>query len=616
MEIRIWSLFGIWDFRGYSFCRTGFSKPIRTDRVDEMTKQFAFKGASDMPTISISFGNMDWNKTGAWRSQRPFYEDKTPPCSAACPLGNDIVAFIRKIAEGDLEGSWNLIKEENPFPGVCGRVCFHPCEAKCNRGKYDEPIAVHALERFVADFASNLSERAEKVPGARKGKIAIVGSGPAGWSCAYHLARLQYDVTVFESSSLTGGMLRMGIPSYRLPRGVLDQEISRIVALGVEIRTGNAFGEDLSLDGLRDYQAIFIATGAHRSRSLHIPGEKGKSVLSGIGLLRKINLAKNGKLGNKIAIIGGGNTAVDVARSVIRMGKKATILYRRSKEEMPAFEDEIAEAMEEGVKMRYLVNPIRIQQKGSLKRLECLRMELGEKDETGRRRPVPIPDSNFFIEADSAIIAAGEEIEVSFLPKGMERKEGIVLTTRDGSTGIKGIFAGGDLTSNQRTVAHAIGSGKKAALAIDCYLKGKDSEEAIREILIGGGPSLSIFRYLHPEERSRSPHVVTFEELNTDYFEPSGKQKESKSLAKKRIKGFEEVTSTLTEGSALREAERCFSCGTCNECENCYVFCPDASVIKTGEMFSRQVDYDFCKGCGICLSECPRGAISFKEEAR
>ena len=581
-----------------------------------MAEQIVFKGVSDMPTISISFGNMDWNKTGAWRSQRPFYEDKTPPCSAACPAGNDIVAFIQKIALGDFEGSWNVIKEENPFPGICGRVCFHPCEAKCNRGKYDEPIAIHALERFVADLASNLNEKIEKVPGARKGKIAIVGSGPAGLSCAYHLARLQYDVTVFESSSSAGGMLRMGIPSYRLPRDVLDQEISRIVALGVEIRTGIAFGENLSLDGLRDYQAIFIASGAHRSRSLQIPGEKGKDVLSGLGLLRKINLAQKGKLGNRIAIIGGGNTAIDVARSVIRMGKKATILYRRSKEEMPAFEDEIVEAIEEGVKIKYLVNPIRIQQRDSLKRLECLRMELGEKDETGRRRPVPVPNSNFFIEADSVTIAAGEEIEVSFLPKGVERKEGIVLTRRDGSTGIKGIFAGGDLTSNQRTVAHAIGSGKKAALAIDCYLKGKDSEEAIRQILIGEGPSLSTFRYLHPEERKMNPHVVAFEELNTDYFEPSKRQKESKGLVKKRIRGFEEVTSTLTEECAVKEAERCFSCGTCNECENCYVFCPDTSVIKTGEMFSRQVDYDFCKGCGICLSECPRGAISLKEEAR
>ena len=569
-----------------------------------------------MPMISISFGHMDWNKTGAWRAQRPFYEDKTPPCSAACPVGNDIVGFIQRMTEGDFEGAWNLIKEENPFPGICGRVCFHPCESKCNRGAYDEPIAIHALERFVSDFASNSNKKIKKVPGVRKGKIAVIGSGPAGMSCTYHLAKLGYDVTVFESSSLAGGMLRTGIPPYRLPKDVLDREISNIAELGVEFRMGMPFGENLKLEDLKNYQAIFIATGAHQSRGLHIPGEGGKSVLSGLDLLKKINLSKKVKLGDKIAVIGGGNTAIDVARSVIRMGKKAIILYRRSKEEMPAFEDEIVDAIEEGVKIRYLVNPIRIQQKDSMKRLECLRMELGEKDESSRRRPVPISNSNFFIEADNVIIAAGEEIEVSFLPKGMEKREGIVLTQRDGSTGIKGIFAGGDLTSNQRTVAHAIGSGKKAALAIDCYLKGKDSEEALRQILIGEGPSISIFRHLHPEERRMNPHVVTFEELNTDYFEPSKRRRESKGVVKKRIKGFGEVTSGFTDGSALEEAERCFSCGTCNGCENCYVFCPDASIMKTEEVFSRQMDYDFCKGCGICFSECPRGAISLKEEAR
>ncbi len=581
-----------------------------------MSKLLNFKGASEMPMISVSFGNMEWNKTGAWRAQRPFYEDKTPPCSAACPAGNDIVAFIQRTAEGDFERAWGLIKEENPFPGVCGRVCFHPCESKCNRGVYDEPIAIHALERFVSDYASTLNKKAEGAPGARKGKIAIIGSGPAGMSCAYHLAKLHYEVTVFESSPSAGGMLRIGIPSYRLPKDVLDREISEIQALGVEIRTGIPFGEKLERDDLRDYQAIFIATGAYRGRGLNIPGEKGKSVLGGLDFLKRINFGNRVRLGDKIAIIGGGNTAIDAARSVLRMGKKATILYRRSKEEMPAFEDEIVEAMEEGVKIRYLVNPIRIREKDDMKRLECLRMELGEKDESGRRRPVAIPNSSFVIEVDTVIVAAGEEVEVSFLPKGIENRDGIILTRRDGSTGLKGIFAGGDLASTQRTVAHAIGSGKKAALAIDCYLQGEDSEEAIRQILIGEGPSLSIFRHLHPEERPMNSHVVTFEELNADYFQTSKRNEEHRELAKKRIKGFEEVTSAFEEDKALREAERCFSCGTCNGCENCYVFCPDASIMKTEDIFSHQVDYDFCKGCGICFSECPRGAISLKEEAR
>ena len=307
---------------------------------------------------------------------------------------------------------------------------------------------------------------------------------------------------------------------------------------------------------------------------------------------------------------------MDVARSVIRLGKKATILYRRSREEMPAFEEEIVEALEEGVKIRYLVNPIGIKEKDGLKRLECLRMRLGEKDESGRRRPEPIPNSSFFIDADSIIVAAGEEIETSFLPKGIERREGIVLTRMDGRTDIEGIFAGGDVATTQRTVAYAIGSGKKAALAMDCYLKGKNSEEAIHQILIGEGPSLSIFRYLNPGEGPRNSHIVDFEELNMDYFETSKREKEEKRPLRERRKEFGEVTSTFTEESALREGERCFSCGNCNECENCYIFCPDASILmREGKIF-HQVDYDFCKGCGVCFVECPRRAISLEEEAR
>ena len=581
-----------------------------------MSKQIQFKGASEMPEISISRGNMEWNKTGAWRTQRPFYEDKTPPCSAACPAGNDVVGFIQKISQEDFEGASNILHNENPFPGVCGRVCFHPCETKCNRGSYDEPIAIHSLERFVADYGARLSKKIEKISPRQEGRTAIIGSGPAGMSCAYHLARLGYQVTVFESLPVAGGLLRMGIPPYRLPRDVLDREISAIESLGVEIRTGVPIGEEIRIEDLKNYQAVFVATGAHLSRRLDIAGERGRGVFSGLDLLKRINFQKKAKIGDRVAIIGGGNTAIDVARSAVRLGKKATILYRRAKEEMPAFEEEVSEALEEGVKIRYLVNPIRIEQKDGLKRLECVKMVLGEKDESGRRRPVPIPNSRVIIEADSVIIAAGEEIEVSCLPQEIGKREGIVLTQSDGRTTAEKIFAGGDLASNQRTVAHAIGSGKKAAVAIDAYLRGIDSEEALRSILIGNGPSISVLRYLEPEENPRTPHVVTFDELNLDYFEHARREGASKISPRERIKGFGEVTSTLTEEAALAEAGRCFSCGTCNECENCYVFCPDAAILRMGDAISHEVDYDFCKGCGICFTECPRRAISLKEEAR
>jgi 2-oxoacid:acceptor oxidoreductase delta subunit (pyruvate/2-ketoisovalerate family) len=587
-----------------------------------MGNQIAFHRESEMPYIPVSQGDMTWNRTGTWRTQRPFYEDKTPPCNAACPAGNDIVSFILKMAQGDFAGAWDLIREENPFPGVCGRVCFHPCEQKCNRSSFDDPIAIHALERFAADFASHLpSQKANllrRTRGSKKKgeKVAIIGAGPAGMSCAYHLARLHYDVAVFESLPFAGGVLRTGIPSYRLPREVLDRELLAIEAMGVKLKTGMPMGPELKMEDLKGYGAIFIATGTHKSRQLHVPGERSRNVSSGLELLKAINLGREVESGQRVAVIGGGNTAIDVARALIRLGKDPVILYRRSREEMPAFEEEVVEAIEEGVELRFLVNPIRVWDKKEIKKLECCRMKLAEKDETGRRRAVPVPDSKFFLEADQVIIAAGEEVDLSFLPRGMKKKEGMVLTQTDGGTSVNGIFAGGDFASRERTVAHAIGAGKRSAIAIDCYLRKEDPEKVLQSLLVGDGPSVSIFPRFHPGERIRASHVVTFEELNLDYFEKAKRVEEGKYLLPERTKGFFEVTSSLNERTALEEAGRCFNCGTCNECETCYTFCPDASILKGVKALSHQVDYDYCKGCGICFVECPRKAISLKEEEK
>jgi 2-oxoacid:acceptor oxidoreductase delta subunit (pyruvate/2-ketoisovalerate family) len=587
-----------------------------------MGNQIAFHRESEMPYIPVSQADMTWNRTGTWRTQRPFYEDKTPPCNTACPAGNDIVSFILKMAQGDFIGAWDLIREENPFPGVCGRVCFHPCEQKCNRGSFDDPIAIHALERFAADFASHLPSQKANLLGRARGskkkgeKVAIIGAGPAGMSCAYHLARLHYDVTVFESLPFAGGVLRTGIPSYRLPREVLDRELLAIEAMGVKLKTGMPMGLELKMEDLKGYDAIFIATGAYKSRQLHIPGERSRNVSSGLELLKAINLGQEVVSGQRVAVIGGGNTAIDAARALIRLGKDPVILYRRSREEMPAFGEEVVEAIEEGVELRFLVNPIRVWDEKGIKRLECLRMKLAEKDETGRRRAVPVPDSKFFLEAEQVIIAAGEEVDLSFLSRGIKKKEGIVLTQTGGRTSVKGIFAGGDFASRERTVAHAIGAGKRSAIAIDCYLRKEDPEKVLQSLLVGDGPSVSIFPRFHPGERIRAPHVVTFEELNLDYFEKAKRVEEGKYLFPERTKGFFEVTSSLTERTALEEAGRCFNCGTCNECEACYTFCPDASILKGAKALSHQVDYDFCKGCGICFVECPRKAISLKEEEK
>jgi NADPH-dependent glutamate synthase beta subunit-like oxidoreductase len=587
-----------------------------------MANPIQFNHESEMPYIPVSLGDMAWNKTGTWRTQRPFYEDKTSPCNAACPAGNDIVSFIARIVQGDFEGAWDVIREENPFPGICGRVCFHPCEAKCNRGSFDEPIAIHTLERFVADFASHLpgqkvdSLRKGKHPGKKKERIAVIGAGPAGMSCAYHLARLHYEATVFESLPFAGGVLRTGIPSYRLPREVLDRELAAIEALGVRVKTEVRIGQETDWEDLKGYDATFIATGAHQSRRLHIPGERSRRVSNGLEFLKAINLGHEVQIGPRVAIVGGGNTAIDVARALIRLGKNPTILYRRSREEMPAFEEEVIEALEEGVEFRFLVNPVRIRDEKGTQRLECLRMKLGERDETGRRRAVPVQDSHFFLEVDHTIIAAGEEIDVSFLPRGIRKREGIVFTHTGGRISLNGTFAGGDLASKERTVAHAIGSGKKSAVAIDCYLRKDNPERALQSLLVGHGPSISVFPHFHPGERIRSAHVVAFDELNLDYFEQAKRVEETQYLLPERTRGFFEVTSSLTERTALEEAGRCFTCGTCNECETCYAFCPDASILKGIKALSHQVDYDFCKGCGICFVECPRQAISLKEEEK
>lgn len=587
-----------------------------------MGKQIVLQRESEMPDLPLSLGDMEWNKTGTWRTQRPYYENKTPPCNAACPAGNDIVSFVLKAGEGDFEGAWNLIREENPFPGVCGRVCFHPCEGKCHRGTFDEPIAIHALERFVSDFASHLpGQKIEglkwsKIPKKGREKVAVIGAGPAGMTCAYHLARLHYEVTVFESLPFSGGLLRTGIPSYRLPREVLDRELAAIEALGVKVKTGVPVGPVMKLEDLRDYGAVFIAAGAHRSRRLRIPGERRQPVLSGLRFLQTIHLGEEVEVGLRVAVIGGGNTAIDVARSLIRMGKRPIVLYRRTREEMPAFEEEVLEALEEGVEFQYLVSPVSIRKEKRGLKIECVRMRLAERDETGRRKAVPVAGPSFFIEVDSVMVAAGEEPDLTFLPRGIKKRDGLVLTEAGGATSIPHLFAGGDFASRERTVAHAIGSGKRSAVAIDAYLRGEDPERLLQSLIVGDGPSISVFPFFHGEKPSRSPYVVRFEEINLDYFERAKRQKEAKRPLPERVKGFFEITATLHETDALAEASRCFHCGTCDGCGNCYLFCPDASIRREGDSICHEVDYDFCKGCGICFVECPRRAISLGEEAR
>ncbi|MGA9350341.1 MAG: NAD(P)-binding protein [Anaerolineae bacterium] len=618
-----------------------------------MTEEIVFKTEADMPPLPMSLGTTLVNKTGNWRYIRPLYVDKTPPCNHNCPAGEDIVGYLALIKEGKYKEGWELIKQENPFPGVCGRVCPHPCESECNRGELGGAIAIHTLERFLADYAMSnevTSQRVNESLVTRSpslGTAAVIGSGPAGLSCAYHLARRGYPVTVFEALPVAGGMMRVGIPEYRLPREVLDREIADIEALGVEIKTGMRLGDNLRMSDLDDYDAIFIAVGLQKSDKLNIPGEDAKGVIPGLELLKRMNLGEEVRVGPstmlrtgpRVAVIGGGNTAMDAARSALRLGSEVTILYRRSRAEMPAVTEEIEEALAEGVEIRYLTAPVEVlTENGQVTGLKCVKMELGEPDESGRRRPVPIAGSEYTIEVDTVISALGQEADLSFLEAGGWRLEvewGRIVIDEAGLTTGEGVFAGGDIATPFGTVAHAVGSGKRAALAIDKYFRGEE---------LWGFPPMA--EAVHAVPKDIDPAIVRFEDLNLAYFEEMERTEQLQKPVEERVSGFEEVNLGFSEEEAQAEAERCFSCGTCNLCDTCFIFCPDVAIarlvapppsfppklalskveglggMKGGWPLARlngagyEVNYDYCKGCGVCAEECPRYAISIEEELK
>ncbi|MBW2121648.1 MAG: FAD-dependent oxidoreductase, partial [Deltaproteobacteria bacterium] len=556
-------------------------------------------------------------KTGSWRYMRPVYEDKTPPCGAACPAGVDVVRFLMLVESGKVRESWLEIKKENPFPGVCGRVCPHPCEAQCNRGHYDQPVSINALERYVADATRRVRLRNPDRLGKRSDRVAVIGSGPAGLSCAYHLALLGYRPEVFETLPLPGGILRFGIPEYRLPVETLNREIADIEALGVKIRTGTRADRHFFDKEGKAYQAIFVATGAGVSRKLGIPGEEGRGVIPGLSFLREIRMGRRTSPGRKVAVIGGGNTALDAARSAKRLGSHPLILYRRSREEMPAFEEEIVEALEEGIDIEFLAQPVRIlRERGRVAGVECVRMRLGDVDGSGRRRPLAIEGSNFTVEADGIVVAIGESPDTALLPGEAELDGRALILTETSGWESGGIFLGGDLVSPVRTVAHAIGSGKRGAIAIDAFLRGHDPARLLETVRIGETGTVSMRRYMDPGCIGPSRHVVSFEELNTAYFRSMGRTERERIPAPERTSDFNEVNRGFTREEARYEAERCFKCGTCNDCENCYVFCPDVSVLRSARTLEHAIDYDHCKGCGICFSECPRAALSMVEEEK
>ena len=486
------------------------------------------------------------------------------PCSAACPARINVQGYIALISQGKFKEAVNLIRQRIPFPAVCGRVCHHPCETQCNRANIDEPLAIASLKRFVADFELSVgSEAPLSLEEKKDEKVAVIGAGPAGLTAAYDLTMLGYGVTVFEALPVAGGMLAVGIPDYRLPKKVLQAEIDFIKNAGVEIRTNTPIGKDLTIADLfqEGYKAVFIGIGAHRNLKLGIPGEDLEGVINGVSLLRDVNLGRKVKIGKRVAIIGGGNVAMDTARTALRLGsKEVLIVYRRSRKEMPANEWEIEQAEEEGIEICYLAAPTRVlSRNGKVAGIECLRMELGEPDSSGRRRPVPIEGSEFILKIDTLIPAIGQAPDLSFLPSGngfhISKQGALIINPDTGATNQPGIFAGGDAVSGPATAIEAIASGKRAAVAIDRYLRG---EELVSET--------------KPEK------IVSFEEIEKKAVEKRERQKMPSLNPSERISCFKEAELGFTEEMAINEAKRCLNCAVCSECRECEKACEAKAI--------------------------------------
>jgi NADPH-dependent glutamate synthase beta subunit-like oxidoreductase/2,4-dienoyl-CoA reductase-like NADH-dependent reductase (Old Yellow Enzyme family) len=526
-------------------CDPDWPMKARQDRADEIVKCAACGYCNESDERYETVTCIQWPK-GLLNAPSPWL--LVPPCTAACPVGLDIRGYIALISQGHYEEALSLIEEKVPLPSIVGRVCPHPCEARCNRGELDEPIAINALKRFVVDMVTSKRGRKAVTPAPRiwAERVAVIGSGPAGLTAAFNLVKLGYGVTIFEALPVPGGMLSVGIPEYRLPKHEVQVEIEDIQKCGFEMKLNSPIGkEGLTIDTLwqQGYKAIFVATGAHKSLSMGVPGEDMKGVFHGIALLKDANLGKTVKLGEKVVIIGGGNVAIDAARTALRLGSKdVRIIYRRSKDEMPAYREEVEAAEAEGANIQYRAAPVRVVGKdGTVTGLECIKTELGEPDASGRKRPVPVKGSEFVIKADAVISAVGEVPDTSFLDtkKFDIAAEGTIkVKAQSLETNVNGVFAGGDVVSGPATVIEAIAVARKAAVAIDRYLRGQDLEY-----------------------EEQLPQTIGIEEVETALFKKRRRQKMPALAPRKKIQSFKEVETGFTELAALSEADRCLQCG-------------------------------------------------------
>ncbi|MGZ3579880.1 MAG: FAD-dependent oxidoreductase [Syntrophales bacterium] len=569
--------------------------------------------------IPCSSQSTESNKTGSWRFLRPQFDEKTSPCSAACPAGEDIARIEMLSAQGSFKEAWEMILHENPFPGVCGRVCPHPCEGVCNRKEFDDAIAIHAIERFLAETANRYDLKPILTRlAAKKQRIAIVGAGPAGLSAAYFLSLLGYSCEVLEAMPEPGGILRWGIPVYRLPLPALRSDIANIEAQDVRILTGQKIGSEFLRDVAGRYDAVFMGCGHSRTVKLGVPGEETNAIEDGLRFLGQLRQGSTITLRGVSAVIGGGNTAIDVARSIIRCGGKAVILYRRRRRDMPAFEEEVQMGLEEGVELRELVTPLGITADGAQYTLTLQEMKISGEDSRGRANVLPDEGKTRELRVARVFKATGAEPAEDWFNPPDKTKMSLALSHTllvSPESGPALVF-GGDLTTETRSVAHAVASGKQAAMALDIFFY-NGMEEIVPKLtscLVGPGPSLSLEMYMGGSRRLRNTHVVSYEEINTDHFQFQPRITRPRLLKEERQTSFKEIDLKISTNLAIREAERCFNCGICNQCDNCYMFCPDVAVIRGKNSNERQINYDYCKGCGLCVVECPRNSMTLREE--
>jgi NADPH-dependent glutamate synthase beta subunit-like oxidoreductase len=551
--------------------------------------------------ITLGAGSSLANKTGAWRTERPVYVSRQPPCAQACPAAEDPQDWLYHAEEAQYETAWRAIVEVNPFPAVIGRVCFHPCQTSCNRAQVDEAVGINAVERFLGDEALR---RGWTVPaGPDTGhRVLVVGAGPAGLTAAYQLARLGHAVTVMDAAAEAGGMMRYGIPSYRLPRDVLAAEVARIAAMGVAFQLGHRVNDLLEEMARGGYEAAFVGVGAQVSRHTEIPAGDSSRIVDAIAMLHGVAEGHAPLLGRRVVVYGGGDTAMDAARTARRVGAtEAVVVYRRTRERMPAHPVEVEQAEAEGIRMRWLSTISEV----SGGRVTVERMRL---DETGFPQPTGEYEE---LAADAVVLAVGQDADLSLL-SGLPKvavEQGTIAVGAGQMTGQAGVFAGGDIVGGEHTVTAAIGHGTRAARAIDAYLRGAAAQAV----------------------PVRAPAAV--ENLNLWYYSDAPASVSPQLVAARRVSTFDEVIGGLDEATALFEARRCMSCGNCFECDNCYSVCPDNAIIKLdrplagaapvsgprllaaplveGELRREpfRIDYDYCKGCSLCVTECPAGAM-------